>query len=70
MTPAGGRRGTPLRASKKRRYEEESVETAAEFDTSSTVNGDVEILEDDPEGKFIRLLNKGEKVCLFTILCI
>jgi len=66
-TPAGGRRGTPLRANKRRRFEEESTESAAEYDSNSLVHGDVEILEDDPEGKFIRLHNQGEKVP-FSIL--
>jgi len=70
-TPAGGRRGTPLRAAKRRRYDEESIETAAEYDTNSVANGDVEILEDDPEGKFIRLHNKGDKVFgLFYVIFI
>lgn len=61
-TPVGGRRGTPLRATKKRRYEEES-ESAAEYDSSAVVHGDVEVLEDSVEGKFIRLRNNGDKVC-------
>lgn len=60
-TPAGGRRGTPLRATKKRRLEEE-IESAAEYDTNAVVHGDIEVLEDSPEGKFIRLKNNGDKV--------
>ncbi|ODN05011.1 Lamin-C [Orchesella cincta] len=59
-TPAGGRRATPLRASKKRRYEEET-ESSAEYDSNSVVLGDVEILEDSTDGKFIRLKNNGDK---------
>jgi len=49
-----------LRGTKKRRFEEE-VESSTEYDSNSVVNGDVEILEDSPEGKFIRLKNNGDK---------
>jgi len=59
-TPAGGRRATPLRATKKRRFEEET-ESSAEYDSNSVVKGDIEICEDSPEGKFIRLRNNGDK---------
>lgn len=64
-TPAGGRRGTPLRATKKRRFEEE-IESAAEYDTNAVVLGDVEVLEDSPDGKFIRLRNNGDKVNFYN----
>lgn len=42
--------------------EESSSYSLADFVTTSTAKGDVEVSEVDPEGKFIRLLNKGEKV--------
>ncbi len=46
----------------KRKLEEESPYPLADFKTKSTAKGDVEVAEVNPEGKFIRLLNKGEKV--------
>ncbi|CAG7725162.1 unnamed protein product [Allacma fusca] len=58
---AGGRRGTPLRVTKRKRYEEETMDSAAEFDTNTITHGDIEISEDDPEGKYIRLHNKSDK---------
>lgn len=42
--------------------EESSSYSLADFITTSSAKGDVEVAEVDPEGKFIRLLNKGEKV--------
>ena len=42
--------------------EESSTYSLADFITTSSAKGDVEVAEVDPEGKFIRLLNKGEKV--------
>jgi len=42
--------------------EESSSYSLADFVTTSTAKGDVEVAEVDSEGKFIRLLNKGEKV--------
>lgn len=62
MTPATEGRGTPLRAVKKRRFEEESYSAEAEYDVDTTAMGDIEITEDDGEGKFIILTNKGDKV--------
>ena len=41
---------------------EETTYSLADFVTTSSAKGDVEVSEVDAEGKFIRLLNKGEKV--------
>lgn len=69
MTSASVRSGTPsrrtpTRAVKRKRtmLEESSAYSLSDFKTSSTCKGEVEIAEVDPEGKFVRLLNKGEKV--------
>lgn len=42
--------------------EESSSYSLADFITTSSAKGDVEVADVDPEGKFIRLHNKGEKV--------
>lgn len=57
-------RRTPTRALKRKRtmLEESSSYSLADFITTSSAKGDMEVAEVDPEGKFIRLLNKGEKV--------
>ena len=59
-----GTRGTPLRVTKRKRgvFEEETIDSAAEYDTNTITNGEIEISEDDPEGRFIRLHNKSDKV--------
>lgn len=62
LTPAGERRATPLRAVKKRRLEEVS-ESQSEIVMDHKEFGDIEIADDDVEGKFVKLHNKGEKVC-------
>ena len=41
---------------------EETIDSAAEYDTSTITNGDIEISEEDPEGRFIRLHNKSVNV--------
>jgi len=64
-----GRRGTPLRGGKRKRYEEECLEATSEYDTNSITHSEVEILDDDPaEGKFVRLHNKGDKVSTIQLL--
>lgn len=57
-------RRTPTRALKRKRtmLEESSSYSLADFITTSSAKGEVEVAEVDSEGKFIRLLNKGEKV--------
>ena len=42
--------------------EESSAYSLSDFQSSSTSKGELEIAEVDSEGKFIRLLNKGDKV--------
>lgn len=61
-------RRTPTRALKRKRtmLEESTSYSLADFITSSSAKGDVEVSEVDAEGKFIRLLNKGEKVMYTT----
>jgi lamin B len=59
VTPlAGESRSTPLRATKRQRYEEGS---SSEYSVSRTHSTDIVILEDDPEGRFVKLQNKGQK---------
>lgn len=62
-------RRTPTRALKRKRtmLEESSSYSLADFITTSSAKGDVEVSEVDADGKFIRLLNKGEKVSLAAI---
>ena len=57
-------RRTPTRALKRKRtmLEESSSYSLSDFLTTTSAVGDVEIVEVEPEGKFIRLNNKGEKV--------
>lgn len=59
-TPAG--RGTPSRAGKRKRTfldETDEVQTA-DYSVLSAAKGDVEIQESCPEGKYVKLFNKGE----------
>lgn len=59
-TPAG--RGTPSRAGKRKRTfldETDEVQTA-DFSVLSAAKGDVEIQESCPEGKYVKLFNKGD----------
>lgn len=57
-------RRTPTRALKRKRtmLEESSSYSLADFITTSSAKGDVEVSEVEADGKFIRLLNKGDKV--------
>lgn len=59
-TPAG--RGTPSRAGKRKRtFLDETDEIAtADFSVLSASKGDIEIQESCPEGKFVKLFNKGD----------
>lgn len=63
-------RRTPTRALKRKRtmLEESSSYTLSDFLTTSNAKGDVEIVEVEPEGKFIRLNNRGEKVGTTSII--
>lgn len=59
-TPAG--RGTPSRAGKRKRtfLDETDEVSTADFSVLSAAKGDVEIQESCPEGKFVKLFNKGD----------
>lgn len=59
-TPAG--RGTPSRAGKRKRtfLDETDEVTTSDYSVLSAAKGDIEIIESCPEGKFVKLLNKGE----------
>ena len=65
-------RRTPTRALKRKRtmLEESSSYTLSDFLTTTSAKGDVEIVEVEPEGKFIRLNNKGEKVGTTSIILV
>ncbi|KOB69109.1 Lamin C [Operophtera brumata] len=61
ITPA--RRGTPLRAARKRTLLEESEERSLQdFSVTSSAKGDLEVAEACPEGTFVKIRNKGKKV--------
>lgn len=54
---------TPSRAGKRKRTVLEDEE-ATNFNVNSSAKGDLEIVEVDGDGKFVKLLNRGAKVCL------
>ena len=56
-------RHTPLRGKRKRTLLEESEErSSSEYSVTGTARGDIEITEADPQGRFVKLTNKGNKV--------
>uniref|UniRef100_A0A6B2EE79 Putative nuclear envelope protein n=1 Tax=Phlebotomus kandelakii TaxID=1109342 RepID=A0A6B2EE79_9DIPT len=63
----GGSRRTPQRQGgpalkRKRTYLEESEERSFnDFSVTASAKGDIEIVEADPEGKFVKLRNKGAR---------
>lgn len=59
-TPAG--RGTPSRAGKRKRtlLDESDEHATSDFSVVSSSKGDIEIQESCPEGKFVKLFNKGD----------
>ncbi|XP_031640864.1 lamin Dm0-like [Contarinia nasturtii] len=59
-TPAG--RGTPSRAGKRKRtfLDETDEVSTSDFSVLSASKGDIEIQESCPEGKFVKLFNKGD----------
>lgn len=62
-TPISRRTPTRVAAKRKRTVLEESEErNLSDFSVTSSAKGDVEILEADPEGKFVKLYNKSNKV--------
>lgn len=61
-----GRRGTPSRTSgavkRKRTLVEDHLDHSLnDFSVTSSAEGDVEILETDSDGRFVKVHNKGEK---------
>jgi lamin B len=52
---------TPSRAGKRKRTVLED-DDSTNFSVNSSAKGDVEVTEVDPEGKFVKLLNRGQKV--------
>lgn len=59
-TPAG--RGTPSRAGKRKRtiLDETDEHLTSDYSVLSAAKGDIEIQESCPDGKFVKLFNKGE----------
>lgn len=60
-TPAQFR--TPSRAGQKRKRTVMEDEETANFSMNSSAKGDIEVSEICTEGKFVKLLNRGGKVC-------
>ncbi|XP_018400704.1 PREDICTED: lamin-C-like isoform X2 [Cyphomyrmex costatus] len=56
-------RHTPLRSGKRKRtlLEESDEHSSSEYSVSGTARGDMEITEADPQGRFVKLTNKGNK---------
>lgn len=57
-------RHTPLRSGKRKRtlLEESEERSSTDYSVSGTSRGDIEITEADPQGRFVKLTNKGNKV--------
>lgn len=66
-TTIGGRstpsRHTPIRGGKRKRtlLEESEERSSSDYSVSGTARGDVEISEADPQGRYVKLTNKGNK---------
>lgn len=58
-------RGTPLRGMKRKRAVIEDTSKSA-FKSTSRAMGDIEIIDECPEGRFIRLENKNKKVTFYS----
>lgn len=56
-------RHTPLRGGKRKRtlLEESEERSSTDYSILATARGDVEIAEADPQGRFVKLTNKGNK---------
>ncbi|XP_045466240.1 lamin Dm0-like isoform X2 [Harmonia axyridis] len=73
ITPPGNERGvragsqrrsTPFRAGSKRKrtlLEESQDSSVSDYSINKTSNGDIEVKEVDPEGKFVKLFNKSNQ---------
>lgn len=57
-------RHTPLRGAKRKRtlLEESEERSSSDYSVTGTARGDIEITEADPQGRFVKLTNKGSKV--------
>lgn len=57
-------RHTPLRGGKRKRtlLEESEERSSSDYSVTGTARGDIEITEADPQGRFVKLTNKGSKV--------
>lgn len=57
-------RHTPLRGGKRKRtlLEESEERSSCDYSVTGTARGDIEITEADPQGRFVKLTNKGNKV--------
>ncbi|XP_051176064.1 lamin-C-like isoform X2 [Leptopilina boulardi] len=66
-TLTGGRttpsRHTPIRGGKRKRtlLEESEERSSSDYSVSGTARGDMEITEADPQGRYVKLTNKGAK---------
>ncbi|XP_012134593.1 lamin Dm0 isoform X2 [Megachile rotundata] len=60
VTPS---RHTPLRGGKRKRtlLEESEERSSTDYSVTGTARGDIEITEADPQGRFVKLTNKGNK---------
>ncbi|XP_076642734.1 lamin-C isoform X1 [Halictus rubicundus] len=56
-------RHTPLRGGKRKRtlLEESEERSSTDYSISGSARGDIEITEADPQGRFVKLTNKGNK---------
>lgn len=64
MSRSGTVRRTPSRAAAKRKrtvLEESDERSVSDYSVTSSAKGDIEIVEVDPEGKFVKLHNKSSK---------
>ena len=59
-------RHTPIRGGKRKRtlLEESEERSSSDYSVSGTARGDVEITEADPQGRYVKLTNKGNKVVI------
>lgn len=56
-------RATPIRGGKRKRtlLEESEERSTSEYSVTGSAKGDIEITEAEPEGRYVKLLNKGNK---------
>lgn len=69
-TPIGRRTPVHAGAAKRKRtvLEESEERNLSDFSVTSSAKGDIEILEADPAGKFVRLYNKSNKVRCYLFI--